>query len=1163
MKTFKALVLLLATLLVLAACARQPAPDPDPDPDPTQGRLVVNVTDADGDALTATIAVTDADGDPVDSQTASSFTWDVDPGTYTVNVSAAGFQSASQSATIAAGATATLSFQLAAVDPAVTDGTLVVVMSPAGTITVKDADGDVVDTHEGTSRTWTVPAGTYTVSAAAEGFLSQEDAVEVPAGGVGSLSFSLVAEDVAVTLGDVGEVELVRFFDIDGNDYDTVMELNRSADKLHVAAQTEEEVGVTIRVWDVDGDPLANAPVTINLTSNFLGTIAVYPGTPVEVASAGAQPWSLTTDEDGYASFTIEATSAMSDIWKLDNGRRYYVPPDAKFIVSAVGGNNVAKRAEFKTWFVNMSHLWYIDVEDRLVDAETRLGDDVGFFTNIFEANLTNEHTFWTVALQKQPMDGPFFVGGDPRFWYAWEDYYPGYMVYTIDEVGAADVRWYDCPDVSSDGRTCTVGHADYGPVSVAPKPSVKAEDLPIQATITATYYFVVGPYGVNVFNDDLPDGVLEIEGELYYAFALKDYTFTKEWVAGFLEVDKFVDHHVLTWAGPSTTLGASNITVPSAVRPDTVFTTTYTVTITNDSNAPVHGVALRDAVPAELGVFTSTIETSTDGGATWETDVASYNPLTHTITWNYNQDPGLLLVDVGDVVLLRFQVYARHKPGYAWSEGAEFNTDPFGAPHVVRDELPYWDPYCVTNGARSILTNAITVNASGWLDEAQVGTPATQRTWAYTPVDDESTVCVVRPFFEIEKTRLTSEEIAVGMVAQFEIEVSQVDRVNPPGQAYNLANPPAIAFTSHAAPTYSLLDAYPDEFDGTVRSNPYAYDIAVKDQFDVGLDFTDATNFVLANPLTVPAPAANSGTFVGPVNQVEDNDIEWNPISWLLIGNPATSVVTLTAGLPTEDGVVLPLADRDPDDAWFNCAYLTRNQLNQPVAEETSVFFDTIYALGAYTPARWLQDQIDEVLNPRTPLVNPNGTYSSVEGWIEDCDWVRVVEPTAPFLGINVDGEHREWTDTSDPNTLDLRTDIFYVGETFWYVYSLEAGGTEAATDILIDISRSNGVTRFDAPPAVFMSQDGRSTWNAWADGAEYDLNTFSAGQVNVTVDTLEPGEVALFIIPATAMSIGEQTITYQLVDYANNVVQSLPLVSTDSTSVAPGSRPVPPPAP
>ena len=386
-------------------------------------------------------------------------------------------------------------------------------------------------------------------------------------------------------------------------------------------------------------------------------------------------------------------------------------------------------------------------------------------------------------------------------------------------------------------------------------------------------------------------------------ASASADVTVFDASLPGFLEVDKIVDRRELAWAGPQTTLGASNVVSP-LVRPDTVFTTTSTITVTNGSGAPVYGVALRDAVPAELGVFTSTIETSTDGGATWETDVASYDSLSHTITWDYNQDPGLSLVDVGDAVALRFQVYARHKPGSVWDGG---NTDLYGAPHVVRGDVPYGHPYCVTNGARSVLTNAITVNASGWEEEAQVGTPAPQQVWAYTPAGDASTVCVVH----------------------------------------------------------------------------------------------------------------------------------------------------------------------------------------------------------------------------------------------------------APFLSIVVDGEHRAWADASDPNTLGQRTDVFYVGETFWYVYSLVAGETGAATSVVVDIGRANAVTRFDAPPAVFVSADGRTTWTAWSSGVEYNLDTFSAGQVSLTAAELEPGEVALFVIPATAMATGEQTITYRLVSYANNVLQSLPLVAADATSVEPGTLP------
>uniref|UniRef100_UPI00301DEB53 hypothetical protein n=1 Tax=Staphylococcus aureus TaxID=1280 RepID=UPI00301DEB53 len=91
----------------------------------------------------------------------------------------------------------------------------------------------------------------------------------------------------------------------------------------------------------------------------------------------------------------------------------------------------------------------------------------------------------------------------------------------------------------------------------------------------------------------------------------------------------KTVDHHVLTWAGPEHhlnvlsdgrpknrqdyTLDAAN---DPAVAPGSVFTATYTITITNAGTAPAYNVTLADALPAEIGVLTTT---ANPAGATYD----------------------------------------------------------------------------------------------------------------------------------------------------------------------------------------------------------------------------------------------------------------------------------------------------------------------------------------------------------------------------------------------------------------------------------------------------------------------------------------------------------------------------------------------------------------
>ncbi|MDZ7706685.1 MAG: hypothetical protein U5J97_02095 [Trueperaceae bacterium] len=157
-------------------------------------------------------------------------------------------------------------------------------------------------------------------------------------------------------------------------------------------------------------------------------------------------------------------------------------------------------------------------------------------------------------------------------------------MEYTIDSVtedenGDPTVEWIEafCEDAEPGDETC-IDENNSG-VGLNPVSGINLDDLPIEATVTATYYFVVQ------------------YGDETYEFALKDYTFTKEWIGGFLTVDKHVEQHVLTWYGEDVTLDASDVVS------DENYLATVHVTVENDSNSDIHNVTVRDAVPAELGV--------------------------------------------------------------------------------------------------------------------------------------------------------------------------------------------------------------------------------------------------------------------------------------------------------------------------------------------------------------------------------------------------------------------------------------------------------------------------------------------------------------------------------------------------------------------------------
>lgn len=463
MKTYKALVLLLAAVLILAACGRQEPPPDNDDPVPGTGTLVVNVTDADGDPVAATIRVTTAAGVLVDEkEDVDTFTWPgVDVGNYVVTVSADGFQTATKPAAISADQTTTVDVVLTAiVDPVAEEGVLDVLVNVPATINVT---GEGVDeTFSGNGRTWTVPAGDYTVSVSAPGYADQSAVFEVPAGETVYARFTLIADDIVV--GNVANVEVTRFFDVAGDDYDTNDEINPVKEAILIAAQTEELVGIEIKVTDVDGQAVQGAPVTLSVTGLNL-IVAVYAGKPTDVVSSAATFGGVVTDAQGMAYFTLEATYALDSLNQyFEDGLNINQEPAVKVLVSAVGGDNLVKRAEFKAYFVNMSHLWYWgspyfgggDQEDviNLEYAEERLGGVVGPFTNIWMVGEDNRHEFDTVALVKQPTSGPHQVGSPHGNvdWDLFDGRFPGYVRYEIIDVsedadGNPLVLWEDWPD--------------------------------------------------------------------------------------------------------------------------------------------------------------------------------------------------------------------------------------------------------------------------------------------------------------------------------------------------------------------------------------------------------------------------------------------------------------------------------------------------------------------------------------------------------------------------------------------------------------------------------------------------------------------------------------------------------------------------------------------
>jgi hypothetical protein len=372
------------------------------------------------------------------------------------------------------------------------------------------------------------------------------------------------------------------------------------------------------------------------------------------------------------------------------------------------------------------------------------------------------------------------------------------------------------------------------------------------------------------------------------------------------------------------------------------------------------------------------------------------------------------------------------------------------------------------------------------------------------------------------------------GASAQYTVSVSQVDR-------------------SAASGIYAgLKAAYPWEFGtdtlGTghrgagyeVRTNTYARDVSVEDWWEVGLDFSNATNF-------------NNVSNGGVLNTTlaTSKKLSWSAIADLPMGVTSTANVTLTGNLVSNNSSssVSPFNSANkqvsPSNfyAWANCAYAYSGQLNQLSSADSST--RSIHPLSA-------TDLVSVAANGNTTKWSKTG----VTQVLESCVNVAVIPAPTPIavLGINVDGEFRTVTAPSGatPPGLDQadRSDVFSIGDVFFYVYRLENSGNGVANDVLATFATSGNATTFGTSITVWRRAGG--LWSVNPAGYS-TVGTNTASNKSVSIPSMGVNDVVYFVIPATAANQGGQVVTYS-VTYSNPPgFQTLPLVSTDSTTVQP----------
>lgn len=935
------------------------------------------------------------------------------------------------------------------------------------------------------------------------------------------------SKGTTVTPKAVGGITLVNILDDNGKDLPSFAEVNDNKNATLFAAQAEENVCVAVKVTDVDGNPLSNANVTVTSTGNNISITSC--GKATAQAITAGQSGAITTDANGVARIRLFAVSGNAA-----------TEGPVKFVVSAdSNGVSVNNPLELKGFFLNMTHLYVSENgDDRRGGKDiTRIGGNVGTYNNVFKDGFANEAHFIVDTNYKQPQytEVPLDIFG--------EGFGKGLVYYTLSGADAAKVR-FDKGTHSEDYVNAAGQYVDVVPfngVTVVPNKGITRADVakaPINIDLKANYRFTV-TYGENA--DGTPHN---------YDFELKDISWHKTWSTSFLKINKWVDNHVLTWQGAAHTLGQHG----SATDP---FTTTVHVKVENNSQSTSYNTNIRDVLPAELGyVDGSGVLTIThaDKTTTIVKDAATYDATLHAVNVNNTGKAALDQLKTGESAELTFKVYARQKPGFKW-EGTVPNTAIGSVPTIIPTGTPYADPYRVINGDYS---NDVTVS---YTDTAAAN--GQQHIQDYQPVGDESDIWVVRPLLGVYK-RLASEPVVrVGGQAAFDITAVNLDRVA-------LGQPGYV----------SLASRYPGEFNGTVRSNPYAIGIKVTDNFavtDKSLDFFNATAFYAGTKLnTAATKVSDEPTTSG--QAAVDKTVSWNAITLDKPGAAATARVQMNANVV---GVKT------------NCAYLTATNLNQPYN-----LSGTAYELAPWNGYRlpygdgvhpWYQSESTAVIAPTDSVVgapivtstpNADGTITTVttltyasgtkvvttvvtkaDGTVISSNTSTVPGTTTPAatatsVGLEscanvtvIDGnglltlsDRGEYV-TPEPQVVDSHTnDGYHVGSTFYYKFdSQNIAPNTTVTGVTATFTKSNNNVTWPASgnyQAIVVDQAGNPV-------AGYPVvnGTISGNNVvfnGITVPAAVPavtnpdGSVTpaqaryvRFILPATAARSGDTEVT------------------------------------
>lgn len=492
LKRLLALFIALSAALLLSACK------PDSLPELTTGELRVSVSPAE-----ATVKVRDSLDNELKEK--SSRHWVLPAGSYSVSVAAAGYESHDRTVHVTSGETTAVTVELVKVagpsSLAITLQDRDTGSAVTGTIEVERVGSDQGWKHSDLAHTSIdgLTEGNYRVSVSAEGYLPWGPQVlSIRSGEDAALAVTLVRQGAIGA--NVASVRIASIVDGDGLEYEVTDEV---AARLVLLAHAGEQVGVTVEVLDESDEPIAGAPVTVNLTGLGTNHVAIYPGKVGGVSASSVVFSGLRTDDQGRAYFILESLVSS--------------PFRSFLVVTAVGDNNVAASTSAAAYFTpkfEYTHVHGVGGADQdEVAVPQRLDAHLGSFQNRYWPGEDNTYRFHTkVEGSHSGLGIPTLIEG-------------GFFVYRVSPPSA--IEWAadsDCTmwvnDLESsgladlaaevrDGEACVIKDSDeagFTPVE---------GELPIEVTIEAELIMVL-------VNEETYE---------YSAATFASYSLQKEWL--------------------------------------------------------------------------------------------------------------------------------------------------------------------------------------------------------------------------------------------------------------------------------------------------------------------------------------------------------------------------------------------------------------------------------------------------------------------------------------------------------------------------------------------------------------------------------------------------------------------------------------------------------